>query len=107
MSSLDSSLPPIDQSQLPADVRAGGQKAQQLYAVAVEFERMLVDQLTTQLSQSSGLDGSNDGSGDGTNASPYASLLPGAMTDAVTAGGGLGLADQLYRSLALRQKAGS
>ncbi len=107
MTSLDSSLPPIDQSLLPADVRSGGRNAQQLYAVALQFESLLVDQLTTQLAQTSGLDGSGDDSGDGTNTSPYASLLPGAMAQAVTDGGGLGLARQLYQSLSLQQKAAS
>ena len=109
MSSLDltSSLPPVDQSQLPADVRAGGAKAEQLYQVAQEFESLLVDQLTTQLAQSSGLDGSSGGSGDGTDTSPYATLLPGALTQAVTQNGGLGLADQLYQAMSLQQKASS
>jgi len=102
MTGIDS-LPPLDQSQLPADVRAGGKQAQQLYQVALQFESMLVDQLSTQLAQTSGLDGASD-SGDGTNTSPYASLLPGAMTNAITSGGGLGLADQLYRSMSLRLK---
>jgi Rod binding domain-containing protein len=105
MTGLDSSLPPIDQSLLPADVRSGGEKAQQLYGVALGFESLLVDQLTTQLAQTSGLDGSGEGSGDGTDPSPYASLLPGAMAQAVTEGGGLGLARQLYESLSLQQKA--
>jgi Rod binding domain-containing protein len=103
MAGIDS-LPPLDQSQLPADVRAGGKQAQQVYQVALQFESMLVDQLSTQLAQTSGLDGSSDDSGDGTNTSPYASLLPSALTNAITSGGGLGLADQLYQSLALRQK---
>jgi Rod binding domain-containing protein len=106
MSNLDA-LPPLDQSLLPADVRAGGQKAQQLYAVAQQFESLLVDQLSTQLAQSSGLDGSGDGSDDGTNTSPYASLLPGALSQAITQGGGLGLANELYQSMALQQKASS
>ncbi len=97
--------PPVDQSLIPANVRAGGAKAEQTYAVSLQFESMLVDQLTTQLAQSSGLDGSDDGSADGTNTSPYASMLPSAMTQAVTDGGGLGLAQQLYDSLSLRQKA--
>ncbi|MBV8258060.1 MAG: hypothetical protein JO073_09625 [Actinobacteria bacterium] len=107
MSSLgpSTSLSPVDQALLPADVRAGGKQAQQLYSVALQFESMLVDQLTTQLAQTSGLDGSQDDSGDGTNTSPYASMLPSAMSQAVTDGGGLGLAEQLYQAMALQQKA--
>lgn len=102
MSPIDS-MPPVDQSLLPADVRSGGAKAQQLYSVAQQFENLLVDQLTTQLADSSGLGDSGDGSS-GSSQSPYASLLPGALSQAVSSGGGLGLASELYRSLSLQQQ---
>jgi Rod binding domain-containing protein len=95
----------IDQSLLPADVRKGGAKAQQLYEAALGFERELVAQLTqgltdtTQADDGSSSDGS-DGS-DGTDAVTqlYQDMLPGTLADSIQASGGLGLAQQLYSSL--------
>jgi Rod binding domain-containing protein len=105
-------LPPIDPTQLPPDVRKAGPEAQKLYGAALQFEGMLVQQITDQMFQSvddgSGGD-SSDSSGDGSSVTSgstmggdYQSLLPGTMADAITQDGGLGLADELYRSMALR-----
>ncbi len=105
-------LPPIDPTQLPPDVRKAGPEAQKLYGAALQFEGMLVQQITDQMFQSvddgSSSDSSNssdDGSSVTTSSSmggDYQSLLPGTMADAITQDGGLGLADELYRSMALR-----
>lgn len=108
-------LPPIDPTQLPPDVRRAGPEAQKLYGAALQFEGMLVQQITDQMFQSvndgSSDDSSNssDSSADGSSTSSsstmggdYQSLLPGTMADAITQSGGLGLADELYRSMALR-----
>ena len=106
-------LPPIDPTQLPPDVRKAGPEAQKLYGAALQFEGMLVQQITDQMfqsvddgsSDSSSSDGSDDGSSVTTGSSmggDYQSMLPGTMADAITQDGGLGLADELYRSMALR-----
>ncbi len=102
----DASLPPIDQALLPPEVRAGGAEASRLYAAALGFEALLVQQLTSQLAADAGLDG---GAGDAeeAGASPYAALLPDALAQAVSSSGGLGLASQIYRAFTVEEKAAS
>ncbi|MBX5475010.1 MAG: hypothetical protein IRZ20_08355 [Thermoleophilia bacterium] len=101
----EASLPPIDQALLPPEARAGGAEGARLYAAALGFESLLVQQLASQLAASAGLDGGSDP--DGAAASPYAALLPDALAQAVSAGGGLGLAPQIYQALTLQEKASS
>jgi len=96
-------LPPIDASQLPADVREAGPDAQKLYSTALAFEKVLVEQLTKELDPSQNQDGSDsnssdDGSTDGTTAL-YTQMLPDAFATGITDAGGVGLAHQLYTSL--------
>jgi Rod binding domain-containing protein len=90
---------PIDQSLLPADVRNGTPADRKRYEAALGFERMLVAQLTQQLADTA--KPADDGGESGAT-SAYRSMLPGAMADAITQGGGLGLArtiaDDLKRS---------
>jgi len=81
------SLPPIDQSQLPPDIRTAAPARKHAYEAGLGFERLLVQQLSQSLT-----DSASDALG---GASPYASLLPDALTDGVMTGGGLGLARQL------------
>lgn len=80
-------LPPIDRSTLPADIRAASPQRQDAYTAALGFERLLVQQLTESLADSARAALGGD--------SPYASMLPDALTDSVMATGGLGLARQL------------
>jgi Rod binding domain-containing protein len=80
-------LPPVDRSQLPADIRSASPARQDAYTAALGFERLLVQQLTESLAATS-----RDALGGD---SPYASLLPDAMADGVMASGGLGLARQI------------
>jgi len=103
------SLPPISQSLMPADIRNGDAKAKQAYQQALGFEDMLVQQLTQQLAQtvtSSSGDGSSDSSdsaggmlGSDPSTSAFAGLIPTALTQSVMSGGGLGVADQLARAI--------
>lgn len=89
------SLPPIDQALLPASVRsepAGGPGPSQAYRAALGFEQLLVQQLSTSLT-----DSAQDALGGQDN--PYGSLLPEALTTGVMDAGGLGLAKQLAPSL--------
>lgn len=85
-------LPPIDQSQLPADVRNAPQARRDAYTAATGFEKLLVQQLTSSLAESA----KDALGGDG----PYASLLPDALAQGVMDGGGLGLAAQLTDAIA-------
>jgi hypothetical protein len=85
--SLAGGLPPIDQAQLPADIRTAAPARRDAYEAGLGFERLLVQQLSQSLT-----DSARDALGGD---SPYASLLPDALTDGVMGGGGLGLARQL------------
>ncbi len=99
---------PIDTSLMPASVRQAGPQAQQLYATALQFEQLLVEQLAQGLQSTDGSsdgssgDGSSDGSSDGTSAL-YSQMLPGALAQGISGAGGLGLANELYQSLAAAQ----
>jgi Rod binding domain-containing protein len=87
MSGLDA-LPAIPLSALPAEVRAGGRDDQKAYRAALGFERMMLQTIVEDMTKSGGL-------GD----SPYASAIEDSMSNALVAGGGLGLGDQLYHAL--------
>jgi hypothetical protein len=90
--SLPAGIPPIDQAQLPADIRTATPARRDAYKAALGFERLLVQQLSQSLT-----DSARDALGAD---SPYASLLPDALTDGVMGGGGLGLARQLSDAIA-------
>ena len=100
-------IQPIDTSTMPADVRASGPAGQRLYAGALAFEQTLTQELTQQLAQSlaDSADamgsGDDEDSGDATT-SMYKQMLPDAMSQGVTAAGGLGLARVIYDQLRLR-----
>ena len=85
--SLPAGIAPIDQSLLPADIRTGTPARKDAYEAGLGFERLLVQQLSQSLT-----DSARDALGGD---SPYASLLPDALTDGVMTSGGLGLARQL------------
>jgi Rod binding domain-containing protein len=109
-------LPPIDQSLIPADIRKGSATDKKTYQAALGFERMLVGEMTKVMAdtaQPAGSDGgdSSDSSSDSTGGSDssaqpqdaassmYMQMLPDQLADAVTAGGGLGLARGFYQSM--------
>ena len=87
MSPLDA-LPSIAPSALPADVRNGSVEDQKAYKAALGFERVLLQNVVDDMTKSGGL-------GD----SPYASTIQDSFSDALVAGGGLGLGEQLYHAL--------
>ena len=101
------SLPVVDQAAMPAEVRNGTDKQKQAYASALGFERMLVEQLTKTLAQdatgtsSDGTDNSDGSQDDGSTnsgASMYTDMISGSLADGIAQQGGLGLADDLYKS---------
>jgi hypothetical protein len=103
-----SSLPPIDNALLPADVRSGSQSDQDNYKAGLQFERQLVEQLTQTMSDTTkamtgggSSDDSGDDTGDGSSAvtDAYNQQMPGIMADAVMQAGGLGLARTIAQNL--------
>jgi Rod binding domain-containing protein len=96
-------IPPIDSAALPPEVRNGTQDDRRLYSVALGFERILVEQLTKQMSDSTSLlsdDSDEDSDSFGAaSSSMFKEQLPATLADGIVAGGGLGLASELYRDL--------
>jgi Rod binding domain-containing protein len=90
---------------IPADVRKAGENSEQLYRVALGFERTLVEQLTKSMSKDMvGMDAGDsedgsEGSGGSAATSAYTDMLPGTLADSVTNAGGLGLAHDLWLSM--------
>ncbi len=85
----------------PAWVRKGSAQVQQEYAVGLEFERLLVQQLAgamTETTESSGEEEGQEG-GSGGATSVLSGMLPGALAQGVLDGGGLGLAAELTKGL--------
>ena len=93
-----STLPPIDASVLPAAVRNGSDADKKNYQAALGFERMLVQQLTKAMADTTKTGGDEDDSS-GAATSTYRAMLPDALADGITASGGLGLAGQIYKEL--------
>ena len=96
-----STLPPIDNSLLPADVRNGTTADQNRYKTALSFERQLVEQLTQSMADTTkAQEGSSDDS-DGSSAATdsYKQMLPGVMADSIMSAGGLGLARTIAQNL--------
>lgn len=84
-------IAPIDQALLPAAVRNGSKERKENYQAALSFERVLVGQLTEQLTKSFG---SSDEGGDAAT-QMLKEQMPSTLADALMAGGGIGLAGQL------------
>ena len=80
---------------LPADVRKGGKEAKEAYTAALGFERMLVKQLTKSISDSAAIGGGENGGAPGA----YREMISDGIADAITQGGGIGLAKDLYTQL--------
>jgi hypothetical protein len=78
-------LPAISDAALPADVRRAGATQRDAYRAALGFEQLLAGQVVKAMAQSGAL-------AEG----PYAATLQDTLTSALTSGGGLGLARQLY-----------
>ena len=94
---MTSALPPIDQASLPAEVRNGSKQDKKAYQAALGFERMLLGELTKAMAETA-----KPADGDETQdvaSSIYLQMLPDQLADAVTAHGGLGLAQSFYDSI--------
>lgn len=94
----------------PAWVRNGSAAVQKDYALGLQFERMLANQLASSMTASAGL-GEQQGSSDegegsagalgGGAGGPFSTMLTGALAEGVS-GGGLGLAAEIARDLQSR-----
>ena len=79
-----------------------------MYSAALQFEGMLVQQITRAdvpehaRRPSGGDDSTTGGDSGGIGAGPYQSMLPRRCPTRSPSGGGLGLAPELYRSMSLR-----
>jgi len=98
-----STIGPIDQALPPREVREGSQQQREAYTAALGFERQLVEQLTKQLTASTRT--ADQDQQDSAATRSYRDLMPGALADAVTSAGGLGLAAQIAQSIAARKQA--
>lgn len=87
------------QASEPAWVRNGSAEVQREYALGLEFERLLVQQLATSLTETTEPAGDEGESGSRGATSTLSSMLPGALADGVVNGGGLGLAAELARGM--------
>lgn len=104
-----SGLPLVNQALEPASVRNGSPATQKAYASALDFEDMLVQQLSQSLTESARSAGGSEGGeggegGESTEGGEAAngelsSLLPQSLTEGVMSQGGLGLAQQLLPAL--------
>ena len=86
-----SSLPAV----LPAEVRNGTKEDKQAYSAALGFESMLVKQLTKSLTDSTAIGGGEEGQSGSPAA--YREMISDGIADAITQGGGIGLAQDLYK----------
>jgi Rod binding domain-containing protein len=84
----------------PSWVRNGSAKVQQEYALGVEFEQLLVQQLAGSLTESSEPQGEgSEAEGGDAAGGVLSSMIPGALAEGVVSGGGLGLAAELARQM--------
>jgi Rod binding domain-containing protein len=91
--------PVINQAAEPASVRSGGPATQKAYTSALDFESMLVQQLSQSLTESSeSVEPESENEGEAANPE-LSSMLPQALTEGVMHDGGLGLAQQLMPAL--------
>jgi Rod binding domain-containing protein len=107
---------PVAATQIPAEIRKQGARAESAYAEGLAFEQVLVSQLTRQLGQtapdpsSGGTDASASSSlfGAGPEAGEYSPLIDQAVTQSLMASGGLGIAGEIARAIdpSIRETAG-
>ena len=101
-----SSAPALSAAELagaPAWVRDGSPEVQRGYAMGVEFEQLLTQQMTSAMNATAGLGETEGGEEEGSSATPgagvFSTLLSGALSQGATAAGGLGVAAELARDI--------
>ncbi len=81
-------LPAVPASALPAEIRKGSAEDQKAYRAALGFERLMLQNLVKDMTKAGGLEDS-----------PHSGAIEDAMGEALIAGGGLGLGEQLYHAM--------
>ena len=81
-------LPSVPSSALPTEVRTGSKADREAYTAALGFEQILLGQLVGEMLPHGEM---TEG--------PRAAAMQDAFTTGLIAGGGIGLASQLYPSL--------
>ncbi|MGH2941813.1 MAG: rod-binding protein [Solirubrobacteraceae bacterium] len=90
-------IPPVDLpagTTLPPEIRTADASVQDEYRSALAFERVLLGQLAKAMQATVSQDGEGSAA-----TQTYKDMLPDTMADALVAGGGIGLASDLVRSL--------
>ena len=93
-------LPPINEAALPAAVRNGSAEDKKTYQAALGFERVLLGELTKAMADTAQPAGGSEDDGQSKDAasSMYLQMLPDQLADAMMQGGGMGLAQDFYKS---------
>ncbi|MGI9658155.1 MAG: rod-binding protein [Gaiellaceae bacterium] len=86
-------LPPLDTTQIPAEVREAGSGSRNAYTAALGFEQLLVQELARTMLETVETEESD------ATTSVYRQMLPEVLSEGIAASGGLGLAPELYRAL--------
>lgn len=81
---MSAPLPPLAPGAVPADVRAQGPQAVDGFKAALSFERVLLGKLLAEALP------------EPETALPSAATMPDTLADAIVAGGGAGIANELY-----------
>ncbi len=89
-------LPPIDPASVPAEVRNGSKEDKQAFRAALGFEHALLTQLTKSMADTAK---SEEQDGESAATQMYKDMLPERLADSMISGGGIGLAENLYRSV--------
>ncbi len=107
-SGLPAGLASTGMANAPSWVRNGSAEVQKDYAIGLQFEQMLAQQLASSMTATAGLGEQQDGEEEGSTGTlgggasgPFSTLLNGALAEGV-AGGGLGLAAEIARDLQSR-----
>ena len=89
----------VPDTALPASVRNGSDEQKQTYKAALGFERVLLGQLMQSMTDTTQATGGDDDASSDAATNMYKQMLPDQLTDSLIAGGGTGLAENLYRAL--------
>ena len=92
-------LPPVDRAAMPAEVRRGTPEQQRAYRAALGFERMLIGQLVKSMSTATDALQGEDGESGSAATTAYRDMFSESLADNVARSGGMGLAEQLYRTM--------
>jgi hypothetical protein len=95
-------LPAASTAAAPAWVRDGSPELQHEYALGLEFEQLLSQQMASAMTAGAGLGEEAEGE-EGAGAMPgggvFSTMLSGALSQGVSDGGGLGVAAELARDM--------